>query len=276
MAFASRRGTASVRRAVPGGLCRLASLALLALALIPASASAELAARGDLFVSFNGGLSPVSLPRTDLAPIGVRIDGVVKSFSGQRPPALRRIAVELNRGGVIDTRGLPRCRQGQLVSSSSRQAMETCGDALVGKGSYSARTAFPEQGAFPANGRILAFNALIGGRRAIIAHIFGSDPVPMTRLVIFHISHRAGTYGTVLKAYLPVAVNRYGYVKRISLSLFRRFTFQGREHSYLSAACPAPSGFPGAVFPFARTSMGFADGRKLSSTLTRTCRVRDR
>ena len=43
--------------------------------------------------------------------------------------------------------------------------------------------------------------------------------------------------------------------------------------SYLSAACDAPAGFPGASFPFAHASMTFADGRTLASTLTRSCRV---
>ncbi len=73
---------------------------------------------------------------------------------------------------------------------------------------------------------------------------------------------------------LPPTLNRYGYVKHIYLSLHRRFVYRGQRRSYISAACPAPVGFPGAVFPFARASMAFADGRILSSTLTRSCTVR--
>ncbi len=69
-------------------------------------------------------------------------------------------------------------------------------------------------------------------------------------------------------------MNRYGYLTRISLSLHRNFTYRGRARSYLSAACDAPAGFPGASFPFARASMTFADGRTLASTLIRSCEVR--
>ena len=51
-------------------------------------------------------------------------------------------------------------------------------------------------------------------------------------------------------------------------------TDHGRERSYLSAACAAPDGFTIGVFPFVRVGMTFEDGRKLASTLIRTCRVK--
>lgn len=252
----------------------IATVVALALALA-SLAQAELVEHGGLFVSFKGGLEPTALPRDSLAPIGVSVAGTVKTLSGERPPALRRVVIELNRGGVLDTHGLPRCRRNQIESGSSRDAMTECGDALVGRGTYQARTAFPEQGAFPSDGKILAFNAVVGGRPAILAHVYGVKPVPITRIIVFEISHRSGVYGTVLSGELPVSVNRYGYVKRIGLSLHRLFTYRGRQRSYLSAACPAPTGFPGANFAFARASMTFEDGRTLASTLTRSCRVRD-
>jgi hypothetical protein len=237
-------------------------------------AQAELTQRGDLFVSFSGGIAPAALPRHALAPITVSVAGEVRTLSGERPPALRRITIAINSGGHLDTHGLPLCHLGQIEASSDQQALTACGPALVGGGSYAAKTAFPEQAAFPSRGRILAFNSLVGGHRAILAHIYGTNPVPITRIIVFHIRQTHGTYGTLLTGELPVAVNRYGYLKRISLSLHRRFTYRGRTRSYLSAACAAPAGFPGAVFPFAHASMTFADGRTLSSTLTRSCEVR--
>ena len=236
-------------------------------------AHAELVEHGGLFVSFRGGLEPTALPRDSLAPIGVSVGGTIKTLSGERPPALRKIVIELNRGGILDTRGLPRCRRARIESASSQSAMDECGDALVGRGTYLARTAFPEQGAFPSDGKILAFNAVVDGHQAILAHVYGTKPVPITRIIVFDISHQRGVYGTVLSGELPVSVNRYGYVRRISLSLHRLFTYRGQQHSYLSAACPAPNGFPRANFAFARASMSFEDGRTLASSITRSCRV---
>ena len=58
------------------------------------------------------------------------------------------------------------------------------------------------------------------------------------------------------------------------MTLSRRYSYRGQRHSYLSAGCPAPKGFPGVSFPLARTSFAFAGGMKLTSTLTRDCKVR--
>jgi hypothetical protein len=200
--------------------------------------------------------------------------GVIRTLSGERPPSVRRISIAINRGGRIDARGLPVCPRDQIEPSSTRAALERCGAALVGTGTYDADIAFPEQDAFRSRGRILAFNAVVDGEEAILAHIYGASPVPITRIIVFRIRETSGTYGTVLSGRLPTSLIRWGYLKSISLDFHRTYVYRGQRRSYLSAACTAPAGFPGAVFPFARASMGFEDGRTLSSTLTRSCKVR--
>lgn len=215
----------------------------------------------------------MTLPRAKRVPIAVEVDGTVKTLSGEQPPALRLIRIELNRGGVLDSRGLPVCRYGQLVASAPAQAMRACGRSLVGEGAYRARTSFPEEESFPLHGQILAFNGIYEGRKAILAHVYGVDPVPINRVIAFEIRHSPGTFGTILTARLSSSANPYGYLAGLHLRLFRRYVYRGRRRSYISAACRAPAGFRSAVFTFARASMAFADGRTLSSTLTRSCRV---
>jgi len=255
---------------------RVAAVVVLAFGclFVAAIANAELVERGNLFVKFDGGIAPTALPRTAKAPIGVRVDGTVRVLSGERPPALRHISIAINRGGVIDTKGLPTCRRSQIEPATSQQALEACGPAMVGEGRYLGALALPEQDRFPLQGRVLAFNAVINGQRAILAHVYGSDPVPNSRIIVFHIHQAHGTFGTTLSAALPARLNRSGYLKKISLNLRRTFVYRGRKHSYLSAACSAPAGFSTATFPFSKVSMTFADGRKLSSVLIRSCRVR--
>lgn len=237
-------------------------------------ANAELVERGDLFVKFSGGIAPTNLPRHENAPIGVRVDGTVRTLSGERPPALRFISIAINRGGRIETRGLPLCERSQIESASSAQAMAVCGEALVGEGRYVAGVTFPEQQAFPLEGKVLAFNARVDGQRAILAHVYGGDPFPNSRIFVFHVRKGSGTYGTILTAALPASINRFGFLKRIVLNLRRNFVYRGRPHSYLSAACAAPKGARIGIFPFVRVGMTFSDGRKLASTLIRTCTVR--
>lgn len=58
-----------------------------------------------------------------------------------------------------------------------------------------------------------------------------------------------------------------------ALSLWILNAARGHRRSFLSASCPAPKGFPGATFPFARASFGFGK-RTLEAKLSRSCRVR--
>lgn len=259
---------------MPGRARTIAGLALLLAVALASLADAELSARGDLFVKFSGGIEPTALPRRSLAPISVEVGGTVKTLSGAEPPALRRIVIALNRSGRLQTRGLPTCRREQLEASTSRTARQLCGGALVGEGTYVGDTTLPEQADFPSRGRILAFNARLNGKSAILAHVYGPEPVPTSRVIVFHLRHVAGTFGTVLVGQLPASVNRHGYLRRIRLRLHRTYAYRGRRLSYLSAACEAPAGFSAATFPFARTSMSFADGRTLGATLVRSCQVR--
>jgi hypothetical protein len=256
------------------GILTVTLLALAGSVLAASPAGAELVTHGNLFVSFKGGIAPTALPRLEPAPISVSIEGVVRTPPGAKPPPLEQIEIALNRNGRLDTIGLPACRLRQLEGTSSSQALGACRGALVGEGSYTADASFPEQGAFPTQGHILAFNGVSEGRPVILAHVYGKNPAPSTGVITFYIRRpRTGTYGTVLNANLPTSLQGYGYVKDIRLRLHRLFTYRGARHSYLSASCAAPAGFPGASFPFARAQMRFEGGVTLASTLVRSCRV---
>lgn len=104
----------------------------------------------------------------------------------------------------------------------------------------------------------------------------GIEPTALPRHELAPISVGVGgAIKTLPAARLSAILNHYGYITMIALRLHRTYRFRGQARSYLSAACVAPAGFPGASFPFARASMSFADGRRLSSTLIRSCRVSD-
>jgi hypothetical protein len=273
----SSRGLMAISRH-PRHAIKLIALLALAIGLLGTTAAlvrAELSASGSLFVTFSGGISPGGLPRHSLAPISVGISGKVRTLSGEHPPALRRISIALNHDGHLDTHGLPTCPIHQIEATSSAQALAICGDALIGSGRFVARSELPEQTAVSVRGKILAFNSTGHGHPTILAHTYSGSPVPSSRIIVFDVRHTSGEYGTVLTGSLPPALNRWGYVKRIRLKLHRLFTYHGASHSYLSANCPAPRGLGKASFKFAHASMTFADGRTLSTTLTRTCSVQE-
>jgi hypothetical protein len=266
----ARVGEGAVRARIAKTGVVLACTALLG----AAAADAELTQKGDLFIHFNGGISPRALPRNGEAPIAVRIDATIRVPNDKSPPPLRHIDVAFNKHGRLTTAGLPVCRHSQIDSATTKQAFAACRSALVGAGGVVGRTSIADQTTYPLRGDLLLFNSRDGGRPAILAHVYQSKPVPISHVFVFHIGHHGGAFGTTLSADLPYSLNHAGYLRSIFLSLQRTYTVGGRTRSYLSAGCPAPAGFPRATFPVAHISMGFGDGRTLSSTLIRTCRVR--
>jgi DNA-binding beta-propeller fold protein YncE len=238
----------------------------------PALAS-EVTQRGKLRVTFSGQISPHALPRNGTAPVSASVGGRVSTTDGSNPPQLRRFSIAINRHAYFDYTGLPVCHLANIDPSTSAGALEACHSSLVGEGSFSANVKIPEQSPFPSEGKVLAFNGLLHGQPVILAHVFGTKPVPTSYVLPFSIKGSQGTYGTILEASLPQVTGEWGYVTGMSMTLNRRFTYRGHKHSYMSAGCPAPAGFPGAVFPFTRSSFSFAGGPKLTSTLVRSCKV---
>jgi hypothetical protein len=247
--------------------------ALLVVALsVPASG--EVAQVGTLQVSFNGGIAPRKLPRSEPVPVTVQTDGKVKTTDKSTPPKLERIVLAINANGKIQTKGLPTCSLSKLESVTSATAKKVCGEAQIGHGNVTSRVSLPGQGAFASNGELLAFNGMIDGKPAILAQVASGAPLPLTYVIVFEVKKVAGTFGTELVGTLPPIASEYGYISAFDLSLGRTYTYKGEKLSYASASCPAPKGFPGATFPFAKAAYEFAGGVKVSSTLVRECKVR--
>jgi hypothetical protein len=225
-------------------------------------------------VAFNGGISPRTLPREGTAPVSVQMGGKIRSSDDGNPPVLKRIYLNINRNGVLEPDGLPRCQLGKLKSISSEGAKRACGGALVGKGSVTSRVSLPGQGAFASIGNLLAFNGRYKGHPAIFAHVHSGAPLPLTYVIVFQVKKGKGTFGTKLIGTLPPIASSYGYITAFNLSLRRTYHSHGRRLSYASAGCPAPKGFSSVNFQMAKVSYQFEDGRSVTSTLVRKCNVR--
>jgi hypothetical protein len=237
-------------------------------------AQADTVQKDDIQVHFDAALTPKALPRSTPEPIHVGFSAKLTSTDGAPPPQLRTVTIAINRNGLLDPSGLPVCQFKQIQPTTTSDALTACGGSLVGQGSFSAKILIPDQATFPSAGKVLAFNGTYKGRPAILAHIYGTKPVPTSFTLPFLIGQTKGTFGTVLRASLAAVTGNSGYVTGLSMRLGAVFMAHGRRHSYLSASCPAPEGFPGAVFPLARGSFDFRDAPTLTSTLTRNCAVR--
>lgn len=241
----------------------------------PTAESSEVARRGALRLSLDGKLSPRSLPRQGKAPIAVTVGWKIATTDGSPVPELQTVRIEINRHGHFDYAGLPTCPYARIQPASTARALAACSTALVGQGHFTADIALEGQVPYATRGRLLVFNGNSHGKPVLFGHIYSPRPFATSFVIVFSLENLdRGTYGTALTAALPPALASWGNLTEVEMKLGRRYRHAGKPHSYISAGCPAPRGFPGAVFDLARTSFDFASGETLSSTLSRSCTTR--
>jgi hypothetical protein len=222
-------------------------------------------------------VQPFKLPRTEPAPIAVFFSGHVATPSGETPPQLQEMVIDVNRHALLRSTGLPACTVHEVQPASDRRALARCGDALVGSGKFYASVVFPDQRPYPTRGRLLIFNGRVAGKPVLFAHIFTKTPFFTSFVITFSIHHiHSGPYGTELKAVLPGALGNWGFVDRIKLTLKRKYRYLGRELSYFNSACPAPADTRITSFPLALARFYFGGYQPISLKVQKTCGVKGR
>jgi hypothetical protein len=253
---------------------RAGAIALM-LALAGAAAAAAVVVQGQgVRITVLSQIMPVKLPRSEPAPIAVFVAGHLTTAGGGIPPQLQRLDIEVNRHGLLRSRGLPVCQPHQIDPATTGRALANCGDALIGSGQFWAHIILPDQAPYPTKGRLLIFNGRENGRPVLLAQIYTNHPFDSAFLIDFSIRRISrGPYGTELSAALPKTLGEWGYLDRIKLTLKRRYRFRGRELSYFNAACPAPAPAKRASFPLAHVTFSFAEDRQIGATVNKTCGV---
>ena len=240
-----------------------------------AAAEDTITQKGTLRLSVEGKLKPKKLPRKGEAPISVSVGGEISTTDESLPPQLKELSIELNRKGVLDSKGLPVCPYPQIQPASTSRALSGCRSSLVGKGSFSAAITLAGQEPYPTEGKLVVFNGEKKGKPVLYGHIYSPKPFATSFVIVFELSRqKKGTYATTLNARLPKAMEAWGRLTGLQMTLSRRFKIKGKSQSFISAGCPAPKGFSKVVFPLVRTSFEFAGGTTLSSVLSSTCQAR--
>lgn len=254
------------------------ALALSAVLLLIGSglAAAVTIQKDGLRITVLAQVKPNKLLRSKPTPIAVFVAGHLQMADGSIPPQLRELRIDVNRHGLLQSRGLAVCRIPQVQPASTRRALADCREALIGSGRFWADIVLPDQGAYPTQGRLLIFNGREGGKPVILAHIFTSHPFNSSFVIPFSMRHLdKGPYGTELRASLPEALGEWGYLNRIKLTLRREYAFKGKTLSYFNAACPAPRGARRASFPLAYAEFSFSGREPLGATVTKDCGVKE-
>jgi hypothetical protein len=254
------------------GFLALAFLA--ALVFQGGHAAAERTQDGNLIVTLNGGITPRKLPRRRPAPVAVHLAGRVLTADRSAVPRVNWIRLELAWRGVLDTKGLAVCPQIRLQNTDTRQAVERCGGALVGRGRIFAQVFLPDQPPFDVSGDLVAFNGRTKtGRPAVLVNAFSSSP-PVSFVIPFSVHHKSGSFRTVLLTTIRRSVGPWPHVANFDISVSRSFSHNGERRSYLSASCPVPKGFTAGFLSFARATYTFEGGDQITTESVRSCRAR--
>jgi hypothetical protein len=225
---------------------------------------------GNLRITANGNFSPTRLPRNKLAPIRLNLSGKVETLDHTHPPAIQEVMFETDKNGAINAKGLPVCTSGKLQAQTTAKARAICKSALVGEGSTSVEVEFPEQRPFIAKSEVLAFNGGVkGGTTKVFVHAYLSSPVSAAVVVPVTVSKvHNGRYGLKTVAKVPRIAGGYGSPVSFSLRVDRKFTYKGKQQSYLLAKCP--DGHLNAK------GVGvFSGPLRLAGSLVRTCTPKD-
>lgn len=240
-------------------------------------------------LSMSGELVPATLPRSQLAPITLRIGFEFPPAGNSRVPELNSIALDFARNIRLQTTGLPSCSLGGLLSSYGNP-VKTCKGSLVGHGSVTSEIALPGQAPATVQGALLAFYDFAEGQPRILAEVTTSGAVALTYVIPFTIERgHFGTHLVVQKMSRIQGICARGYpncfaqpyrlegiysrISNFELSLHRVFTtHRGPRESLVSADCPAPGHRSFEDSTFEGVSVTSSSGGQ-SATLLGRCKV---
>lgn len=248
------------------GAAAVAAVLLGALAIGIAGARAVIIEAGTMVLKIEGGVSPQALPKDRLAPVTVHGSGSLRTVDGSHPPALREAIIDADKDLVVDVKGLPTCRIGQLRAVTTKRAEAVCGDAIVGRGSATVEVAFPEQSPIHSTGPLVIFN---GGERdgaiTFIGHAYVSVPAPTAVVGTAKVTRiRKGAFGLHVSVDVPPIAGGAGSVVAANIKLGRTYTYKGERQSVFSGRCSN-----GRIE--GRGTFKYADGSSLSGGFPETC-----
>ena len=196
---------------------------------------------GEIEAVFGGKVSPSALPKKGTAPVGLTLEGSMKTTTGKHIEPLETVSLEFDKAGVLNTKGLASCTVGKLEAQTTAGAKRACGPALVGTGDVTAEIQFPEQPELHAQGPLLIFNGSKGGKQELILHVYAHVPAATTFVVPVKISKAHGKFGTKAFIQVPRIVSGQGSVTSFKAKIKKIYNSGGKKQSLLNAGCPKGS-----------------------------------
>lgn len=247
---------------------QIAAGALICCALFASAAGAALVKVGNLVLTADGGFTPLKLPRARFAPIDFKGHADMHAVDGGVPAPLQKLVLDFDRDGRLSVVGLPSCDPAKLVEATPAQARERCRDALVGSGHVDVEIAREGAPPLPASSPITLFNGpRLNGHPTVVLHARTTEPATQTFVIEIPIEKRPGQYRYRATVEIPPILGGRGSIVHLDATVGRRYSYRGRERSYVSARCRD------GVFR-TRGRFIFGDGTIIDGSVEKGCQAR--
>lgn len=186
----------------------------------------------------DGGVQPVQLPKAKPAPVALVLTAKVGNLNGEHPPALRELAIELDRNISIDLARVPACRP--LPSDPPRTLAEACPDSIIGTGAMALEIQLAEGAPIATSSSIRIFNGpRRDGARTIYLAGYITAPVPAGIIETARLKKvDDGRYGSEMTVAIPKIAGGSGSITSLDLRIKRRLRLAGKWFSPITASCP--------------------------------------
>ncbi|HET7507119.1 MAG TPA: hypothetical protein VFJ53_02055 [Solirubrobacterales bacterium] len=213
------------------------ALAIAAFAAASASGDEALLEVNDIVLRADAGFQPQTLPKRRFAPIDFQGHLEISARRGAEQPRLLQALIDFDRDSRLSVAGLPTCAPESIAQQGTTEARQTCRGAIVGTGHIGAGISSP-LGSLTERSPLTIFNgpALATGP-SVVLHARTYLPTPETYAILVPIERLHGGFRYRARLELPPLAQGLGALTHIDAKIGRRYRYQGRPRSYVSARC---------------------------------------
>jgi hypothetical protein len=216
-----------------------------ALAVALSVGAASLASAVPNIQTITGKLTPTKLPKKKKAPVTLFIDVAATNpgnpFQIPNPTTLAK--VDFDKDGAFYQKGLPTCDPGQFTAATTtQQAKEECGDALVGSGSSDvAVPTGPSTPPLRVTAQVTAFN---GKHKTMVFHSYNSLSGEQTLVGTIRKAEPGSPpggagpkFGITLTVPVPPLAGGTAVITEFNTKVKKTWHFHGKKRSLTSSRC---------------------------------------
>jgi hypothetical protein len=212
-------------------------------------------------------IKPAKRSKTKPTPATLEVTtatGNPTTANGVPIPATRAI-VDFPKGLSVYSKGFPTCDPARVQNTSTEKALEECKRAKVGGGEGTLDLVVGQK-VFPVVAGMTVFNGVPQGKKPVILlHLYSQTPIQTTLVLIGVVkSYDKQGFGTRLDVEIPLIAGGQGAVTGVKLKVFKKYSYKGKQRSFISATCPSKTWK-------ARGEFVFLDGESLTPSVKGKC-----